>query len=259
MSLISKGSRSAGHSRWHWGLYNSNMAARGLVAQLKGLCTLMVCVDPPPANQTHQASSTAAAAPPHLPADLDVPRFDRAGRRSVTGNQTCDSETHSFSYHGQVRVEIPSHPKNAEPFCSATVHLPLWDTHTHTHGWLTVWLCVSVCVCVDTHAHQFGSCDLYKDRERNTDQSASYTTCILSMNHGGSCLFSLFMTHSSCIQAHHYWFNVSRSLYYKSSLGPNINICNTTSDRVCPLKTKGSFNGWIRDQPQDRTIQSDFD
>lgn len=153
MSLISKGSRSAGHSRWHWGLYNSNMAARGLVAQLKGLCTLMVCVDPPPANQTHQASSTAAAAPPHLPADLDVPRFDRAGRRSVTGNQTCDSETHSFSYHGQVRVEIPSHPKNAEPFCSATVHLPLWDTHTHTHTDDSLFDYVLVCVCVWTRTH----------------------------------------------------------------------------------------------------------
>lgn len=129
------------------------MAARGLVAQLKGLCTLMVCVDPPPANQTHQASSTAAAAPPHLPADLDVPRFDRAGRRSVTGNQTCDSETHSFSYHGQVRVEIPSHPKNAEPFCSATVHLPLWDTHTHTHTDDSLFDYVLVCVCVWTRTH----------------------------------------------------------------------------------------------------------
>lgn len=137
----------------------------------------MMCVDLQPANQIHELSSTAAACP--------CLRFDQTHTRSDTGNQTCHSETQSFSSHGWVRVEIPSYLKNADPFCSARVHLPLWDARTHR--WLTVWLCVCVCVCFKNHAHHLAAATFIKtERERKTDQSLCYATCILSMKHSRS-------------------------------------------------------------------------
>lgn len=119
------------------------------------------------------------------------------GIKPATQRHTASPTTDRSGWKFPVIQRMPSH--------SALLQSTFpYGTHIHTHTDDSLFDYVLVCVCVDTHAHQFGSCDLYKDRERNTDQSASYTTCILSMNHGGSCLFSLFMTHSSCIQAHHY-------------------------------------------------------
>lgn len=119
-----------------------------LYMQLKGLYTLMICVGLQPANQIHEPSSTAAACP-HLPADLDVQRFDQAGRHSVrhweSNLRLRDTE---LLFSLMVRVKIFSYPKNADPFCSATVHLPLWDTHTHTDDSLFDYVCVLICMCI---------------------------------------------------------------------------------------------------------------
>lgn len=83
---------------------------------------------------------------PPLPADLDVQRFEQAGRRSVRHRESnlWLRDKRDFSSHGRVRVEIPSYPKNADPFRSATVHLPLWDTHTQMTHCLT--MCVLICM-----------------------------------------------------------------------------------------------------------------
>lgn len=63
------------------------------------------------------------------------------------------------------RMETPSYPRNADGFCSAIAHLPVWDTHTMTRR-------LGVCVCVrDKHALYFGSCDLPRWSQGRKNQS----------------------------------------------------------------------------------------
>lgn len=78
---------------------------------------------------------------------LHVQRFDQAGSHSVKHRQESNprlthKHTDIFSSHAKAGVEIPSYPKNADPFCSTAPHLYIWDTHAYTHTRHTHFTCV---------------------------------------------------------------------------------------------------------------------